>query len=182
MKTKNPKDLTRALEKRIKEVNNIRLSVGVPKEEIGYTRPEKVDKNIKTGESLDQAIKRITQPKAPESYFLADIAFENNFGSISKGIPARPFGSTTVPRYKDKIQRVFKTWVRDALEGRIEVQDAYDRIGFTVAGYMKKNLTHGEWQPNAPLTIEKKGSDQPLIDQGQLRQSITWLTRGKNDE
>ena len=69
-----------------------------------------------------------------------------------------------------------KTWLRDAIEGRMEVVDAYDRIGFTVAGYMKKNLTHGEWQGNSEKTIKLKGSDQPLIDQGNMRQAITWIT------
>jgi hypothetical protein len=64
----------------------------------------------------------------------------------------------------------------DAVEGRKGVVDAFDRIGFTTAGFMKKNLTHGEWKGNAEYTIEKKGSDQPLIDKGDLRQSITWIT------
>jgi len=151
MKTKDPEVLVRSLRKRIKEVNQLKLKVGVPKEESGTDR----DGN---------------------TYFLADIAYQNNFGVISKGIPSRPFGTTTIPRYKDKINKVMKTWLRDAIEGRMEVVDVYDRIGFTVAGFMKKNLTDGEWKGNAEETIKLKGSDQPLIDQGQLRQSITWIT------
>ncbi len=31
----------------------------------------------------------------------------------------------------------------------------------------------GDWAANAPSTIERKGSDSPLIDTGQLRRSIT---------
>jgi phage gpG-like protein len=30
----------------------------------------------------------------------------------------------------------------------------------------------GDWKPNRPFTIEKKGSSAPLIDTGQLRRSI----------
>jgi len=151
MKTKDPEILVKSLRKRIKEVNQLQLKVGIPKEESA-------------------------QDKEGDTIFLADIAYQNNFGSISRGIPARPFGTTTVPRYKDKINKVMKTWLRDAIEGRMEVVDAYDRIGFTVAGYMKKNLTHGEWQGNSEKTIKLKGSDQPLIDQGNMRQAITWIT------
>ena len=151
MKTKNPEDLTRALKKRLKQIQETQLKIGIPKEE--------------TGTDSDG-----------NTTYLADIAFENNYGSKSKNIPARRFGTTTVPRYEEKINKVVKLWLGDAVEGRLEVADAFDRIGFTTAGYMKKNLTQGEWKGNAEYTIKKKGSDQPLIDTGQLRQSITWLT------
>lgn len=151
MKTKNPEDLLKPLRKRIKEIRNTSLKIGVPKEESATDREG-------------------------NTVFLADIAFLNNYGSKSQNIPARPFGTTTVPRYKDKINKTVKLWLGDAVEGRMEVIEAFDRIGFTAAGYMKKNLTQGEWQGNAEYTIQKKGSDQPLIDTGQLRQSITWIT------
>lgn len=41
------------------------------------------------------------------------------------------------------------------------IQDAFDTQGF------------GQWTPNAPSTIKKKGSSSPLIDTGALRQKIT---------
>ena len=40
------------------------------------------------------------------------------------------------------------------------IQEAFDTQGF------------GEWTPNAPSTIKKKGSSSPLIDTGALRQKI----------
>ena len=49
------------------------------------------------------------------------------------------------------------------------------------AGYMQDNLTNGNWKPNAPLTIELKGSSHPLIDTGQMRQSITYVVEEKNN-
>ena len=151
MKTKNPEELFRKLRKTIKEINNTNLKIGVPKEES-------------------------TTDEEGETVYLADIAFVNNYGSKTKNIPARPFGTTTVPRYRGKINKVVKLWLGDAVEGRMQVVNAFDRIGFTTAGYMKKNLTHGEWKGNAEATIKKKGTDQPLIDNGDLRQSITWIT------
>ena len=40
------------------------------------------------------------------------------------------------------------------------IQEAFDTHGFN------------QWQPNAPYTIEKKGSSSPLIDTGALRSKI----------
>ena len=40
-------------------------------------------------------------------------------------------------------------------------------------GAMKLKFTDGTLTPNAPSTIKKKGSSRPLIDTGQLRQSIS---------
>ena len=42
-----------------------------------------------------------------------------------------------------------------------QIQKAFDTSGF------------GTWAPNADSTIERKGSDSPLIDDGTLRKSIT---------
>lgn len=33
---------------------------------------------------------------------------------------------------------------------------------------------NGEWQPNSPLTIAQKGSSMPLVDEGDLKHSITF--------
>jgi hypothetical protein len=40
------------------------------------------------------------------------------------------------------------------------VQEAFDTRGF------------GSWKPNAPETVELKGSDAPLIDSAQMRHAV----------
>ena len=35
------------------------------------------------------------------------------------------------------------------------------------------------WPPNSPRTIRRKGSDQPLVDTGEMRKAITYVVRDK---
>lgn len=47
--------------------------------------------------------------------------------------------------------------------GLLQIQRAFDNSGI-----------NGEWAQNSPLTVAKKGSSKPLIDNGDLRGSITY--------
>lgn len=65
---------------------------------------------------------------------------------------------------KDVIKRgpaiAKRVLTRLGIEGENLVQEAYETQGF------------GTWAPNAAVTVEEKQSDSPLIDEGQLRQSV----------
>lgn len=151
MATKDPKEITKLLNKRLKKINEKRLRIGIPK---GVASPDQ---------------------EGGKEVFLADIAYINNFGSKSKGIPARPFGTTTIPRYKEKINKFLKEQLKLALEGKQTVERSFDRSGAVAAGFMRKNLTDGGWTANSERTIKIKGSSRPLIDRGNMRQAITWV-------
>lgn len=152
MATKDPKEITKLLEKRLKRINNKRLQIGIPK----------------TVREEDQ--------REGKEVFSADIAHINNFGSKTRNIPARPFGTTTIPRYKEKINKFLKENLKLSLEGRQTVERTFDRTGAVAAGFMRKNLTDGGWQANSEKTIKIKGSSTPLIDFGNMRNAITWVT------
>ncbi len=49
---------------------------------------------------------------------------------------------------------------RVGIAGENLVQEAFDTRGF------------GSWKPNAPATVELKGSDAPLIDTAQMRRAV----------
>ena len=44
--------------------------------------------------------------------------------------------------------------------------------GFETSGF-------GDWKPDSPITIKRKGSEMPLIDTGRLRRSITFEVEKK---
>jgi len=106
----------------------------------------------------------------------AEIGTIQEFGSIKKNIPERSFLRIPLMNYlPDAIKAVgpdawkrslmqegmLKTLGRLAITGRNIVQDSFATRGF------------GMWAPNAKRTIARKGSDAPLIDGGELRQSVT---------
>ena len=49
-----------------------------------------------------------------------------------------------------------------------------NRVGVVAVSEVQKYMTELRTPPNAPSTIKKKGSSNPLIDSGALRQSVTY--------
>jgi hypothetical protein len=58
-------------------------------------------------------------------------------------------------------------------EGRLTAEQAIERLGSEAAGDVAERVREVDTPPNTPETIRKKGSANPLIDSGHLRQSIT---------
>ena len=52
-----------------------------------------------------------------------------------------------------------------------------DMIGAKAAAIMKRTIRDFDDPPNAPATIKKKKSSNPLVDTGLLMQSVTWELR-----
>ena len=50
-------------------------------------------------------------------------------------------------------------------------------IGAKSVGMIQQEIVDGNWTPNAPSTIAKKGSDHPLIDTGLMRQSVHYVVK-----
>jgi hypothetical protein len=65
---------------------------------------------------------------------------------------------------------------RKLLLGKMSADLFPETIALFVIALIKKKITRAkEWAVgNAPRTIEEKGSDSPLIDSGQMRNSIDW--------
>lgn len=144
--------------RRVKSLDKLVLKTGIPKES---TRKDE-------------------ENKGDFSKYIANIAFVLNYGSYSGNISPRPFGSTTIPRYWPKIKEIIKREIFLVLSGKQSAKKAYNRIGIMTKSYMQHNLRFGGWKANEPITIKMKGSSQPLIDKGQLRQSITYVVAEKD--
>jgi len=63
--------------------------------------------------------------------------------------------------------------VDDVLDGR-SPDRSLRRLGSVAVGDVQRTIRDIKQPPNAPSTIRKKGSDNPLIDTGRLRQSIEY--------
>jgi len=193
-KTTDPELLMKKFKEKFEEFAKYKIQVGIPKEykrtEIKDKRREsrfekaetelllkETDRAFRRGEALPSA--KINRIERGGDEYLADIAFKNNFGSFAEHIPARPFGSTLVSRYKDNINKVIKKEFNEALKNKQKIKNAFGRVGLACENFMKKNLRNGNWKANAPLTIQLKGSSKPLIDKGQMLQGITHIVEDK---
>ena len=54
-----------------------------------------------------------------------------------------------------------------------------ESAGSQGAALIKEAILTGNWPPNSPVTIAKKGSDKPLIDTSHMKNSATYVVRDK---
>ena len=107
----------------------------------------------------------------------------HEFGDPKSGIPMRSFLRTPIktffPRYLRK--NVVKI-IKNIEAGKQE--QVLNKLGTQarniVLNAFKTRGTYGEWKPNSPETIARKKSSAPLIDIGNLRQSIDYRIQFKN--
>lgn len=105
---------------------------------------------------------------------MAQIAAYNEYGT--EDIPARPFMSTAIENNKAKIYKAIDSQYNKIIEGKSTVKKSLDLIGLLVTSLMQQRIRQIQIPPNAPSTIKQKKSSKPLIDFGQMIQSIRHKT------
>lgn len=110
---------------------------------------------------------------------MVDIAAWNEVGNAHT--PARPFLRKSVDENETLINNFCRQQLRELTEGRISSQSVLNRIGAMQVGLVQDKITDGDYAPNAQSTIQRKGSDKPLIDTGRMRQSVHFVIRLKED-
>lgn len=103
---------------------------------------------------------------------MLDIAVYNHFGTAS--IPARPFVSDCAEKNARQIQEAQKRLVYRVYQGSLSADGALAQLGAWYVNVQKGHILHGGWTPNAPATIKRKGSNKPLVDTGQLVNTVDW--------
>ena len=89
-------------------------------------------------------------------------------------IPERAFIRRGYDRRKANILKFAESRIIDVYNFRISGEQYLNGLGEYVTGQIRDFLTRMRTPPNHPYTIEKKGSSNPLINTGRLRESITF--------
>lgn len=89
-------------------------------------------------------------------------------------IPERSFLRSSFDEDKERNSRVIEKAYHSILSRRATVAQALGLVGLFVGGRVKKKLRDLRMPPLAPSTLRKRrgGSDNPLVDTGQLVNSI----------
>lgn len=106
---------------------------------------------------------------------VAEVAAWNEYGT--ENAPARPFMRQTLKNREEDVIRHGHSQVKKELKGSYNAQTTLNAMGAYVKGCIQKEIVDGEFEPNAPSTIAKKGSEKPLIDTGRMRQSVTYVIK-----
>lgn len=94
-------------------------------------------------------------------------------------IPARPWLDVGVEQSNQEYLQLIK----DGIEDGLEMSQILEQLGVTAQASVQQYMVDLRTPPNAPSTVAAKKSSNPLIDTGELRQSVTYkVTQGKPSE
>lgn len=94
-------------------------------------------------------------------------------------IPPRPW---LVPGVQSGTQDITDT-IASGIEQGLPSDQILEQVGAFAVGAVQQYMTDLQTPPNAPYTVEQKGSSNPLIDTGALRASVTYkITSTPPDE
>ena len=89
-------------------------------------------------------------------------------------IPERSFLRAWFDENAAILQDTMERLLAQVVDGKITGHAALEAIGGYVVTHVQAYMVDLKTPPNAPSTIRRKGSSNPLIDTGQLKDSITW--------
>jgi len=102
-----------------------------------------------------------------------------HFGTRDGHIPARPWLDVGV----NESSELYIDTIADGIESGTASMTVLNQVGVLAVGSVQSYMTNLSDPPNAPSTIAAKGSANPLIDTGELRQSVTYtITKTKPKE
>ncbi len=108
--------------------------------------------------------------KAGDIVTVVSIATFNEFGTSK--IPERSFIRSTMDEEKAGLIRKTRALFFQMASGRMTTKRALSILGQLITAKIKRKITVLKKPPNAPITIKRKGSSNPLIDTGFMRQKI----------
>lgn len=107
---------------------------------------------------------------------MAELAAIHEYGAPKAGIPARSFIRRTFAESEgaEALRAFMVRTARGLIQEKLEVNQALNQLGAFAQNLIKKRIKEHIPPPLKPATIKRKGSSTPLVDTGQLINSITW--------
>lgn len=115
------------------------------------------------------------------SLTVADVAEIQEFGAewtdksgAEHKIPARSFIRGWVDSADAQIKEAFRVIMGRVARREISREQALGQLGSLFVAQIQQRIVNHIPPPNAQSTIDAKGSSTPLVDEGQLKASITF--------
>ena len=141
----------------------------------------------------------------PDGKSVATVAAQNEFGMVGAdasslkykaekvglgnlipntwNITARPFFSTAMNNNREKYGKLIENFLSGKIGYSLDQSEKFlGALGVTMQNDIQASITNGNWAPNSPIiakikSLDKKsdGSVKPLIWDGHMRQSVTYI-------
>lgn len=109
---------------------------------------------------------------------VADVASFHEFGTTDANgqthVPERSFIRSSIDDKRSELREMAKKLQGMILTGKMTAKQALGLLGEKMQAEMIRKINEGIDPELDPATIKRKGSSTPLIDTGQLKQSIRY--------
>ena len=92
----------------------------------------------------------------------------------NENIPARPWLEPGFHVGDEEYVSIMQNAVAQAIEDGKGMAQAMNQVGLLAVGNVQQFMTELKAPANAESTIKRKGSSNPLIDEGLMRSSVTY--------
>lgn len=104
----------------------------------------------------------------PDGQTVSEVALWNEFG-VPGRIPERPFFRNGNKAFAEGVSKMI---IRHAEDGMITRRGA-EKIALEHENSVRKSIVKLKEPPNAPSTVSRKGSANPLVDTGLMMREVT---------
>ncbi len=110
---------------------------------------------------------------------MVELMAVHEFGSVDGRIPDRAPIRLTFETTEEEFKPFIANLAKQVVTNGMPVEKALALLGQKGAAEVKKTITQSDLPPPlSPVTIARKGSDRPLVDTGQLVNSVTYEVVG----
>lgn len=127
---------------------------------------------------VSEVVVGILEGEVNDGQSIAEYAAYNEFGT--ENIPERSFMRSTFDERLTGLKIIMGQQFAKVKRGEKTVHQALSYIGLKHQDQIKDKIGSNMPPPNAPATIEAKGSSKTLIDTGAMKNSVHYLVRGKS--
>ena len=96
---------------------------------------------------------------------------------LGLGVPKRAFIEPALQQNRNKHIKYAGRQITPIIRRRQSLNNAWQGLGVMAVADVQKYMVTATFTPLAPAIIRRKGSSKPLIDTGQMRQSITYRVK-----
>lgn len=89
-------------------------------------------------------------------------------------IPQRSFVRSTYTDKKDEWNNLISNQIFNIVLGRQTAEGLLILLGNTIKREIQQTITNKKTPKNSPITIANKGRDDPLVDTGKMRASVSY--------
>lgn len=117
--------------------------------------------------------KKLSREENAEDLTVVQVAEKNEFGI---GVPRRSFIRDYHDQNLEHIKKRMKHYAGKVWDAKnaSQVRRQIDRLGLELVDGIVTRIEEGIPPANSQMTIDRKGSETPLIDTGQLKSSIIY--------